>query len=171
MNTVWIINGIPGSGKTTTAKALAKRFPKAAHIEGDIIQELIVSGAISPGQEPHDEECRQINLCVQNQCLLAKSFLEAGFVPIIDYVIVSVERLAEYQAHLPGVEVRLITLQPGTEVALARDEQRPEKTVAHSWTHLEKAMQDNLYPAGLWINNKALTVDQTVDQILNSHTK
>lgn len=62
MASVWLINGIPGVGKTTTARALAARFQRAAHIEGDEIQGLIVSGAVNPGSQPEDEENRQIHL-------------------------------------------------------------------------------------------------------------
>lgn len=166
MNRVWIINGIPGSGKTTTARALAARFPRAAHIEGDKIQDLIVSGSVSPGQKPDSEEASQIKLCVKNQCLLAQSFLDAGFVPIIDYVIISNERVREYQALLPKVHLRLVTLNPDTSTALERDRLRPEKTVASSWTHLQQTMQEMLYPTGVWIDNSALTIEETVDRIL-----
>jgi adenylate kinase family enzyme len=38
MNGVWIINGIPAAGKTTTSKALAERFAKAAVISRDDLQ-------------------------------------------------------------------------------------------------------------------------------------
>jgi adenylate kinase family enzyme len=36
---VFIISGVPGSGKTTVARMLATRFERAAHIESDLVGE------------------------------------------------------------------------------------------------------------------------------------
>src|SRR5688572_11775996 len=102
---------------------------------------MIVSGGVSPGQEPAEEERRQIHLNVRNQCLLARSFAEAGFTPVLDYVIVSRERVEEYRGHLPGLVLHLVTLAPGVEAALERDRRRPEKTVAPFWAHLDAVMR------------------------------
>src|SRR5258708_16652424 len=42
---IWIICGNACAGKTTTARLLAQRLPPAAHVDGDEMQRLIVSGA------------------------------------------------------------------------------------------------------------------------------
>jgi Predicted kinase len=166
MSDVWIINGIPGAGKSTVARALARRFPRSAHVEGDQLQACIVSGGVPPGGQPAEEETRQIHLCVRNQCLLARSFAEAGFVPVLDYVVVNRERVAEYRGHLEGLTVRLVTLAPGVAAALERDRARPEKTVAALWTHLDTVLRAELAGVGLWLDTADLTVDETVEHVL-----
>jgi predicted kinase len=166
MADVWIMSGIPGAGKTTTADALARRFSRGVHIEGDRLQSLIVSGAVSPGEAPAEEEGRQIRLNVKNQCLLARSFAEEGFTPVLDYVVVSRARLADYRGQLPGLTLRLVTLAPGVRVALERDRRRPEKTVAAPWAHLGELIKVELAGVGLWLDNASLTVAETVDLIL-----
>ena len=55
MKKVWIFSGIPASGKTTTAKEFAKKFPKAALISRDDLQDQIVSGNVRPNALPKEE--------------------------------------------------------------------------------------------------------------------
>jgi predicted kinase len=164
----WLINGIPGVGKSTVAQRLARSLPRAAHVEGDRLHELILSGRVLPGQAPHEESDAQIHLCVRNQCLLAQSLARDGFVPILDYVVVNRRRVEEYLSQLPGLTLQLVTLAPGAEVALARDRSRPEKTVAAAWTHLEEVIRRELTGVGLWVDNKALSVEETVAYLLHA---
>src|SRR5579883_1501589 len=162
MSDLWIINGIPGAGKTTTARALAARFPRAVHIEGDRLQEWIVSGGVAPGQPPHDEEVRQIHLNVRNQCLLARSYAEEGFTPVIDYVLIDRARVEEYRSQLPDFRIHLATLSPGVAVALERDRRRAEKSVGAAWAHLEGTIRRELTGIGLWVDNSEGTAEETV---------
>ena len=168
---VWLITGIPGTGKSTVARQLASRLPRAAHVEGDCFQEWIVSGAVLPGQHPRAEEQRQIRLSVRLQCLLARAYARAGFVPVLDYPVVTVGRLATYRRALRQLEFHLVVLNPGKEPALRRDRARPEKTVAEFWVHMEDELLRELAGVGLWINGDELGIEETVDLILREQAR
>jgi predicted kinase len=162
----WLITGIPGAGKSTVAGMLARVFPRAAHVEGDLVGLQIVSGYVWPGQEPEDEAIRQMRLCQQNQCLLARSYAAAGFVPVMDYVVTSRSGIERYRKALAPLRLHMVVLDPGAAVALARDAARPEKTVAAAFTYLEVPMRQELRRLGLWVDSRAQTPEQTLAEIL-----
>jgi hypothetical protein len=94
-----------------------------------------------PGQQPAEEVERQIRLNIRNQCLLARSYAQAGFVPILDFPFVSrKDRLDRYRRALRRLDFYLVVLDPGRDVALQRDLARPGKTVAQLWVHMEDAL-------------------------------
>ena len=162
----WILTGIPGAGKTTTSAALAARFDRGAHIPGDVIQHLVVGGSAPPDPLGSEESDRQIDLCLRNQCLLARSFRAAGFAVVLDYVIGSAERLQEYLDLLPDEPVGLVVLAPSIDVARRRDRERPDKHVLAAWGHLHDQMSEELAGQGLWLDTGELSVAGTVKAIL-----
>jgi chloramphenicol 3-O-phosphotransferase len=148
------------------AGLLARRFRRAAHIEADRLQQLVVSGGLWPDQEPREEALRQLDLRARNAAALAAGFMDAGIVAVVDDVVVGPERLAVYRRALAGRELQLVVLAPRLEVALARDAKRRAKHVGDRWAHLDAEQRTALAGNGLWIDTSELSPEQTVESIL-----
>jgi predicted kinase len=168
----WVITGLPGAGKSTVARLLAGRFPRSAHVEGDRLAEMVVGGLVFPGQAPEAESERQSVLAMRHQCLLARSFARAGFVPILDYVTMTRGGVTFYRRALRRLDLHLVVLNPGKDAALERDRGRPaDRQVAARWTHLEAIMLRELRGIGLWVDSRRQTPQETVTNILQEHAR
>jgi adenylate kinase family enzyme len=68
---VLVISGLPGAGKSTTARLVASRLDRGVHIEADQLQRMIVAGGVWPdGSEVISEEASaQLALRLHNACL------------------------------------------------------------------------------------------------------
>lgn len=104
---IWIVSGPPSDLRGEVARGLLESFKRGAHIDGDQLARAIVGGRVAPGDEPTDEAERQIELSVRNQCLLARSYAEAGFTPVIEYAVLTRDQLEAYRHYLAGGLIRL----------------------------------------------------------------
>lgn len=120
----FLVTGVPGSGKTTVAQSLARRYPLAAHVDDDMLISMIVSGNHPPTNEDDREPNRQILLRARNAALLIDSFAAAGVVPVFDDVVVRRWHLDYYRELVATRPFHVVVLAPSLEVALRRDSHR-----------------------------------------------
>jgi predicted ABC-type ATPase len=169
---VFIITGTPGSGKTSVAIALMRRFEFGVHIPVDELREFVVAGIAHPVPEWTDETSRQFRLARQAAAQMARLYAGAGFAVAIDDVISP----ADAQVLIEGLEgyvVHKVLLYPGVEIALERNAQRTKHfdTVLLSETirRLHGSIGAEPYAEHGWItiDNGDQTLDQTVAEIMN----
>lgn len=162
---IYLISGVPGSGKSTIAKKLVKQFSKGFLIETDILREFVMSGYASPINWT-DETEKQFELATYNTCALAKNAQKYGFDVVIDDA-VSTGQEKIYKEELP--EARRVFLCPSLEVILARNKMR-EKFVDET---LIKNVYERLLPRKdnpkEWtsIDTSSLDEETTLNKILN----
>jgi hypothetical protein len=163
---ILVVSGLPGAGKSTTARLLATRMPRAAHVEADQLQALIVSGSVTPDPDGiRGEAERQLRLRLRNACLLARSFRADGFAAIVDDIVAG-RRLDQVMEDLDGVPFGFVMLLPELEYVKARWRAMRSPFV-DQWDWIDDEIRNDTARVGLWLDTTALSPEQTVDAILD----
>lgn len=170
---IFLITGVPGSGKTSVATALMQRFPFGVHIPIDDLREWVVSGIAQPVPIWTEETERQFRLARQAAVQIALNYVQAGFAVAIDDVIVPADAKIFSDSALSVYPFHKILLQPQLDVALERNALRTKKNfdisiLEDTIQHLYQWFLTQRFTEVGWISldNTHLTVEQTVDIIL-----
>jgi predicted kinase len=168
-----IVTGMPGAGKSTVTRLVAAKLPRSARLDGDVLNEMIVSGRVWALGEPADEAARQVALCNRNLCALAANFVDAGFTPVIDWVIPSREQLGLFTGLLAPRPVLFVVLAPGIEACRYRNTIRDpaERFDFDGYETLDADMKRELGDTGWWFDTSALTPAKTAEKIIREASR
>lgn len=170
---LFVISGNQGAGKSTVGELLAKRFPVAAHVDGDRLENFIVSGRRWPESlndlDPSSgqvvgEAGRQLRLRLQNGCSVASTFVDAGISAVLTDIICG-PRYDEMSHFLRGRTVYFVMLHPPIEVVRLRLSDR--HSAANDFESQLEAAIKRTPRVGLWLESATLSADATVDEILS----
>jgi predicted kinase len=81
---ILLVVGGPGAGKSTTSRAVAAAFPRSLHLPVDDLRHMVVSGLALPNPDWDEELVRQIRLAREAAIRLAEAYAAAGFAVILD---------------------------------------------------------------------------------------
>jgi len=119
---IWLISGPARTERNALALRMAQHLDTAAHIDGDAIWSQIVAGRAPATDEAAYD--REYELAVRNQCLLARSYAEAGYTPVLDFYIGNRFQLDAFRNYLLGGVIRLVSTAGAIEgegLAVAAD--------------------------------------------------
>lgn len=164
--TLFVVSGTQGAGKSTVAQALARRFERGAWVSADALHKMIVSGGRWPeGAVMSSDAERQLRLRLENACLLGRSFVAAGITAVIDDIVIGT-RVDELLGLLAGETFVFVMLTPRLEVVRQREQGRGT-ALWQQWEWLDDEIRTRTRRIGLWLDNSDLTLDETVDAILD----
>jgi cytidylate kinase len=165
---MFVLTGPSGAGKTTVARLLAARFAHGVHLEGDVFRRSIITGRHEMTPAASNEAREQLLLRYRLSATAADTYVEAGFVVVLEDVIAG-EMLPAIAGLVRARPLHLVVLLPRREIVAARD-------VARATDGYQQWSLDALYDlfetdtprVGLWLDTSEQTPEQTVDAILET---
>jgi adenylylsulfate kinase-like enzyme len=155
-----LLNGPPGVGKTTVARALAATVPNGACVHGDELRNFIVARQSKTvrGRTTYRAAAR-----------VAAVFIESGYdLVVVDYVFRDMNHLSEFAAEL-GLDVPLFCFVLWAPLAVVEERERTRlrrrrlgKVVSETYA----TIQANIDSLGWLVQTQDRPVSDVVNEVL-----
>ena len=162
----YLLSGMPGAGKSTVARLLALHFDRSAHLDIDMVYHHFTVAGLVPPAEPASEAGGQALLAAVNAAGMARNYVAAGFVCVLEGAITRRSHVLACQQAVAPHPLHLVVLAPAAEVSEGRDARRSGKHVAAHFRHLRPVLDSELAGLGLWIDNSNQSPLGTAQMIL-----
>ncbi|WP_245677179.1 AAA family ATPase [Nocardia acidivorans] len=163
---VYLITGIQAAGKSTVAQALAERLPRTAHVRGDAFRRFVVNGREDMRPDPPEEALSQLRLRHRLAAHAADGYAAEGFTAIVQDVVLG-DFLPYFADQIRTRPRYVVVLTPRPAAVEAREAGRAKKAYGpYTVEDLDTGLRTTTPRLGLWLDTSDLTVEQTVDAIL-----
>ncbi|WP_353708051.1 AAA family ATPase [Cellulosimicrobium sp. ES-005] len=162
---VLVVTGAMASGKSTVADALARTFPLAAHVRGDMFRRFVVSGQASMAPPLSAAARAQLDLRQVLAAQAADAYAAAGVVAVVQDILLGPD-LERFTARVRTRPCYAVVLTPDAATLAARDAAR-HKQAYGEWTPDEFAAAARATPGGLHLDTTGRSVAETVRQVLD----
>lgn len=161
-----MISGAQAAGKSTVGQALADSLPRAVFIDGDAIDDFVVSGHAPMTDPPTTPAVEQLFLRYAGALTVADVYRSAGFDAVIADNIFGTF-LDDYLMIAAPEPIHFVMLTPTVDAIRDREQARDKNAYRDGFTveALVESVQHGSRRVGLWIDNTDLSVAQTVSQI------
>jgi predicted kinase len=164
---IYLITGVMASGKSTVAQALAERLPRSVHVRGDTFRRFIVNGAAEMTLQLSDAARAELTLRHELAADTACRYAGAGFTVVLQDIVIGND-LPVMIARITVRPLHVVVLAPTADEIASREAAR-HKTGYRQMTpaQFDAAFRADTPRLGLWLDTTALSVDETVEQILS----
>lgn len=160
MNTLYLITGPAGVGKSTISKEIALRKEKSVLIEGDDIYHHVIGSYVSPWKEGNHLNTFW-KVCIET----IKIYLNDGYDVVFNYIIEE-ENLEEIKNTFNNYKIKFVCLLTSGEDLIKRDKQRPEDCqMGDRCLVLLNDFKNKKFNSNNFLNTSSLSVLETVDII------
>lgn len=160
MNTLYLITGPAGVGKSTISKEIALRKEKSVLIEGDDIYHHVIGSYVSPWKEGNHLSTFW-KVCIET----IKIYLNDGYDVVFNYIIEE-ENLEEIKKKFNNYKIKFVCLLTSGEDLIRRDKERPEDyQMGNRCLVLLNDFKNKKFNSDNFLNTSNLSVLETVEII------